>query len=282
LFFAARVASTNYLERPIAAIDTNQLFQDNLLVLGSIGLSHRDYTKDQLIFAFGITEDVPEGFLYELTAGHEFREFFDRWYLGGKFGKGKYLKNRGYLNISTEIGGFLRQGRVNQAVLSGTLQGFSHLYHVGRTQFRQFLGANYTIGKRRFDTEYIDIRDANGIRGLKSTRLRGRQRLVISTESVFFTPIHFIGFRLATMAFVDLGWITPENVSPFAKQIQAGVGIGVRLRNDNLAFRTFQLSFTWFPNAPIDADNFDFRFSSVPRLRLNDFDVQKPDVLRFD
>ena len=282
LVVAGRVSRKHYLTRPLVSADTNQTYRNTTLFLASVGLSHRSYFKDRLIFAFGRTEDVPLGYLYELTGGYESGEFFNRWYSGARVSKGGYFRNHGYLNGAIEIGGFIKQSRFDQGVLSGKLLFFNHLYQMGGSQLRQFINLSYLLGIRRFKDELIRIDDRNGIRGLKSTRLIGQQKFLINTETVLFTALDIVGFRLALAVFADLGWINPNDVAPFSGGFFQGYGVGFRFRNDNLAFNTFQIRIGYYPGEPIDADGFAIGFNSIPTLNLNDFDVRSPSVLEFD
>ncbi|MCZ6520436.1 MAG: hypothetical protein O6848_02935 [Bacteroidetes bacterium] len=294
LVVAGRVSRKHYVTRPVVSADTNKTYRNTTLFLASVGMSHRSYFKDRLIFAFGRTEDVPLGYLSELTGGYESGEFFDRWYSGIRVSKGGYFRNHGYLNGAIEIGGFIKQRRFDQGVLSGRLLFFNHLYQLGNSQLRLFINLRYLLGIRRFDDElvsiglrrfedvFLSINDRNGIRGLESSRLIGQQKFVINTETVLFTPLNIIGFQLALAVFADLGWINPNDVAPFSGGFYQGYGVGFRFRNDNLAFNTFQIRIGFYPGEPIDADGFAVDFGSIPRLNLNDFDVRSPSILEFN
>lgn len=287
IVIAGRFTNTRYRDRPATSAEVNRDFQDRTQYLGSIGLSKRSYTKDKLIFGFGRTEDVPSGHLFELTGGYEVGEFVNRPYFGLSASKGGYIKHFGYLNGGVSAGGFLLNDRFEQGVIRARADYFSKLYFTGRSEIRVFSSLNYVIGIRRFPHEFIDIRNRNGIRSLKldfleSAFLRGTQRLSVNTDVVVFTPWRFGGFRLALLGFLDLGWIASNDESVFTDGAYQGVGIGFRFRNDNLAFRTLQLRFAIFPRVPEGISGFRFRISSLPRLEVQDFDLRKPDIIRFE
>ena len=179
-------------------------------------------------------------------------------------------------------GGFLNGNQFEEGVVKSNLFFFSNLFNTNHTKLRQFVRANYTLGIRRLPDDFVDIRDRNGVRGLKSDELRGTVKFTLNTETVAFTKAYFFGFRLAIFGFMDFGWISDKPTSLFSGSTYQGYGLGFRLRNDNLAFNTFQIRVGYYPITPLDAEQLDFNFSSLPRLRTNDFDIREPDVLQFE
>ena len=282
LIIAGHVSNTQFNDRPVVNVDTNRFFHNRWLLLGGIGLTQRNYIKDRLIFGVGRTEDIPAGYKLKFTFGQEYGEFRNRFYLGGNIAKGGYIKGLGYLNTDVNIGGFYNGGLVEEGVFKVNTFFFSDLFNRKGTSLRQFLTVDYTHGIRRLPDEFIDIRNRNGVRGLNSNQLRGSTRLAINMETVAFTKTYFVGFRVAVFGFMDFGWIGESPRRLFDSNTFQGYGVGLRLRNDNLAFNTFQLRFGFYPNTPPDADMIDFNFSSLPRFQATDFDFQEPEVLRFE
>jgi len=273
------MAFTDYLERPIIESDTNQQFFDSDIYLMSVGLTKRAYEKSQLFAGFGRTEDIPIGFLAEFITGHETNEFNNRGYLGLRFDYGKYFKSLGYLRPSFSLGGFIRDGSFEQGVFNLGARYFSYLYRIRRFNLRQFIDVSYTAGINRYENEFIDINGSRGIRGLNDVFLRGNNRLTIKAETVIFTPYYFLGFRFAPYIHADLAYVNNQFGKLFENQLYQGYGIGVRLRNENLAFNTFQIRFTWYPDvSPVRA----FDFSSSNPFRINDFQTREPDIIQFD
>ncbi|MTI20332.1 hypothetical protein E1176_04795, partial [Fulvivirga sp. RKSG066] len=247
---AARAARIKYQDRPVVEIDTNQQFFDSHLYLVSFAVTKRGYEKSSLISGFGRTEDIPMGYLAEFTTGRDYNEFYRRAYLGWRFSYGQFLKRIGYLRPTVSIGGFLRGTMVEQGVAKLDLQYFSFLYRFNKWHLRQFFSLSVATGVRRFDDEFININDRNGLRGLSYTFLRGTKKLTFSSETVAFTQLYFLGFRFAPFFFVDLGIINAESSKLFNNQLYQGYGIGVRLRNENLAVNAIQIRFAWYPVVP--------------------------------
>lgn len=282
MVLAGRVSREHFNERPQVAADSNQLFHHRTTFLASLGFTSRRYFKDRLIQNFGRTEDIPAGNLIELTAGYQIGEFYNRYYFGTKLTEGGFLKHFGYLKGTLAAGGFVRNKRFEQGVIRLSADYFTHLYTLHFFKIRQFIKFDYTVGIRRFAQDVINISDENGIRGLQNVFLTGRQRLALNAETVVFTPLHFIGFRMAVFGFYDFAIIGSNNEGLNQGDRYQGYGFGIRLKNDNLAINTIQLRFAFYPTAPLGVGSTAFSFSTSPAIGLSDFNLTSPEVVRFN
>ena len=70
--------------------------------------------------------------------------------------------------------------------------------------------------------------------------LVGTNRMVLNTETVFFTPYQPLGFRIALFGFADFG-LLGRDANIFKNNFYTTFGLGVRLRNERLVFSTIQL-----------------------------------------
>lgn len=278
---AARINNVRFVDRPDVDINTNQLFHHRTRFLGSIGFSSRRYYKDQLVKAFGRTEDIPAGNLIQFTGGYEIAEFGNRVYAGTKATKGGFFSHFGYVRGELQLGGFFRNGRFGQGVIETKVNYFTHLFTLHFFKIRQFIDLDYTLGVRRFDLEVLDINNENGLRGFGSNFLAGTQRLSLKAETVVFTPLYLASFRVALFGFTDMGFLSSNQGSPFSGPLYSSLGLGVRLRNDNLAFSAIQLRLAFFINPPIDEGIREFSFATKSILALDDFDLRDPQVLEF-
>ncbi len=278
LILSGRFKRTDFLNRAFFVTETtNQLFQNSTLFLGAIAISQRNYYKDRLIYGYGRTEDIPIGYYVEATFGLEKREFYDRNYIGFKASRGSFINKLGYLYSSVSFETFLRaggakeQGRIDLEQLF-----FTNLLEIDRWRFRQFITFQYTHGFNRFNDEFITINNEDGVRGLSSPFFRGTQRLKLNFETVAFTPIEAVGFRVALYGFADIGFINRSNVNVFSGRMYNGVGLGFRIRNDNLTFRAFEMRLAYYPNLPSDISPFGLDFSGSTSARFNDFITTRP------
>ncbi len=276
---AIRLNRVAFSERPQVSENNNEPFHNRTRILLSVGLSSRHYYKDVLVNLFGRTEDIPAGNLLQLTVGQEFGQFKNRKYLGVKFTKGDFIPHFGYLRGEIDYGGFYNNGDVEQGVMQTKFNYFTRLYTYHFLKIRFFLNMKYTVGIRRANREIIDFDDPFGIRGYGSVEHSGTRRFIIDQESVFFTPIYFLGFRLVAFTFMDVGFLSGL---PFSGPMQGALGGGIRLRNENLAFNTIQFRFGYYPNAPFDMSPTDFVFSTKVSEPIQDFDLREPTVVEFN
>lgn len=276
LIFSGRVSNIKFSLRPEVDINLNQQYHNRTLTIASVGISQRRYFKDQLIFGYGRTEDIPYGVQVELLGGYEWGEFDNRHFLGGKVGRGGYVGNLGYFLGWFSLESFLKNKTFEQGLFQADFRFFSSLIDLKRWKFRQFINVNYTYGIDRFPNEYIDIRDKNGIRGLESNTLRGSQRFLINIETVSFTPIELVDFKLAVFGFYDLGMINNGQRNIFSEKAQSGIGLGLRIRNDNLTFKAIEIRLAYYPDAPIGIPMTDLDLSGNSGFSFSDFLIARP------
>ncbi|MEQ6118507.1 hypothetical protein [Reichenbachiella sp. MALMAid0571] len=274
---SGRITRRNFMDSPEVQLDYNQAFHDRTNMLIGVGLSSRGYYKDRLIRNFGRTEDIPVGTSLQLTTGYQIGEFFNREYIGIEFAEGEVLKKFGYIKGTFKLGGFFRHKTLEQGVLKMRGEYFSRLHTWNLFKYRQFVTVDYTKGIRRKEQDYIDINDANGIRGLYNFFLTGTERFVVNTESVIFTPFYVGGFRTAFLAFFDFGLINTTR----GRDSYYGAGFGLRLKNDNLAFNTIQFRLGFYPSVPFQGASRSFNFSTIGNLELQDFDISSPQIIQF-
>jgi hypothetical protein len=62
----------------------------------------------------------------------------------------------------------------------------------------------------------------------------------------------------------------------------SGLGIGIRIKNENLVFNTFQLRFAFYPLEPERSNRFSVDVSDVPSASFSDFTVKQPQVISFE
>lgn len=280
LILSGRYTRRNFFERPSITADTNRIYHNTSLALASIGYTTKEYYKGFYIYGFGRTEDIPEGSLAELTGGIEHGEFHNRVYGGVRLAKGIMFSGKGYFYAEGNAGGFFRDGTFEQGLVNIDANMFSNLNHFKNYAIRHFLGMEYTRGIRRFKEEFITINEEYGIRGLNSTLLRGTKKLALNWETLVFIPFQPIGFQFALFGFADFGLISQEK-SVFKGEFYTGFGLGLRIRNDNLTFNTFQIRLGYYPKFPSDESMFDLDVSGISSFHERYFEVNAPAVIEF-
>ena len=294
---SGRALRTDYQARPAA--DTSRmapLFRSSTLLLGTVGYSVRRYYKDRYLFGFGRTEDVPTGTLLSLTAGLDLSRQIPRRYLAARLAAATYSPRAGYFYAGAELGAFQRTGGPTAAVglweqglLGAETLYFTRLLNRGNYQFRHSLTSRTTLGIRRLASERL-ISGLGGDRGLRGFRYgqsgRPTSRFVLNYETNMFTPLSFLGFRLATVAFADAAWISdrPGGGSPFGRSSvpYTGVGLGLRFRNEFTALRTFQILLGFYPRGQLAPNGLRLFETSRDAYSFSDFSFGQPGVAVYE
>jgi hypothetical protein len=256
--------------------------KNNTTIISGLAYSSNAYYRDNLLFGYGSSEDIPYGKLFGIQGGYSFDEGFSRTYIDAYYSAGNRINNFGYINYSIESGGYIHSGVYEDGILKSKLSLVSQLYTHGAHHFRHYINLTYVRGINLSGSELIVINDKYGIRGLKSETLSGTQKLSMNLESVMFSPLYILGFRFSTFGFIDVGFIGPESRSILNQQMYSGLGIGIRIKNENLVFNTFQLRFAFYPLEPERSNRFSVDVSNVPTAGFSDFTVKKPQVITFE
>jgi hypothetical protein len=281
LYIAGRVFVNRNLYGPETGEQYLYALQNKTQFLLSTGFSQQRFRHDNLIYTFGRKEDVPSGYLIGIISGVEQGAYHTRPYLAAIGSFGSYLKSKAYFSGEFQFGTFINGNTTEQSQLSMQFRYFSHLRLAKRFQYRNFATLTYLNGFNRYADEFTSLENSGGIAGLKSPSLRGNEKLVLNLESVWFSPFDLIGFRFAFFGFVNAGLIKREAMALDDAKLFSGLGFGVRIRNDQLVFDTFEIRFNFYPGKPGDSSPSLITAGSVPRLRLNDFFPEKPAVLPY-
>jgi len=282
MIVAARLNRFNYFNRP--GIEENLLYDyhNRTILLGSIGISGQAFFKSNLIYSFGTTEDIPVGMLVQLNAGYEFKEFHNRPYLGGLFLHGNFTRSGSYVSNKIEIGGFINSGHMEQNIFDYTFNYFSPLITINRFKFRLFAKSIYKIGLYTYKEESVNINNLKGVNGLIIEDLKGKQKLVGNIEAVCFSPYYLYGFRFVFFTAFDIGYIGTENKFILENPAYTGISVGVRIKNERLAFNTLQFRFSFYPNAPSCSDKRYFNLTGEQRLSPENFYYRTPRIIRYE
>jgi hypothetical protein len=281
IIIGARYTNNNVFDRPIILADSYYSMQRYRIFLGSAAFSIQKYYKTNLIYSYGRAEDIPYGGLIKVTAGRENNEFKQRTYLGTEISFGESNRNLGYFYVSTGISAFFNQKQTEQGTLLLSLKYFSNLVVLGKYKVRNFVYANYTRGFDRNIDEHLHYYNENGFSGFRNDSVSGNQRVTFSLESVIFSPVNLYGFRFAFFGFTDFSSLAGTN-QIFANGFNlTGLGLGIRIRNDNLVFNTFQLRLGFFPGAPQYSDINYLQVSGEQPMRPYNFDSGPPSIIPY-
>jgi hypothetical protein len=281
LILGARYTNNNVFEHPVILPDSYHYLQRYKLFLGSAAISLQRFYKTNLIYSHGHTEDIPYGGLLNFTFGKEINEFKNRFYTGMTLAAGRSLKSIGYLYTSFGLSGFINGNSLEEGLISIRSKFFSNLLYMRNSRLRNFVTLDYTKGLNRNIDEYLVFYNRDGFSGFRNDSLRGNQRLSLSIESVIFSPLNLHGFRFAYFAFAEVGLIGSGGIVP-GNHCLSSLGLGIRIRNDNLVFNTFQVRLGFYPNLPLYSKVNNFTVSGKQVLDPADFDPSPPSILPFN
>jgi len=270
---AARYAQTRYGARPPGALDPDGVFRARSLFLVSTGLSIRQYYKERYLYRFGTAEDVPEGLLLTFTTGMQKRErTANRPYLGADLSRGRNYANFGYLSAGMGYGTYFQRGDLVEGTFNLRLLYFTELHSWGRWHFRQFFRFNAVYGHAKPAFARLHI-DGDQLYGYSSGGRTGTHKELFRSETVFYAPWSFLGFKVAPVLLAGFATLGNTGDALFSGRIHSAFTVGLLVRNENLLIRTFELSLGFFPYWPT---------AQAPAFRFNSFDAFSVQVPGFD
>jgi hypothetical protein len=105
--------------------------------------------------------------------------------------------------------------------------------------------------------------------------------LSLSLESVLFSPVNLYGFRFAFFGFTDFSFLSGTNEMLGRGYGLSSIGVGIRIRNDNLIFNTLQIRIGYFPNPPAYSRISPVVVSGEQLLKPNNFDSGPPSIIPY-
>jgi hypothetical protein len=276
-----RVENSLFSNAPVADDFTNFRFHNRANYLLNIGLTSRVYYKDKFILLFGRTEDIPTGSAFGLVTGYQNGAFRNRVYLGVNFARGGYIPKFGYLNSIFSLGSFISNKEINDGVLKIGVDYFTKLFSFNQFKFRQFIELNFSQTIRPSEEIVLITQNDLGIRGISNYYHRSTTKFNIKLESLLFTPYNVLGFNMAILGFFDLTTTSNNKNTLFSNDVFAGMGGGIRLRNDNLAISTIQLRLGYYPSLPINGFSNLLNAATSTNLNIRDFNFGAPEIISF-
>ena len=280
IIVSGRFNNIKYTERPNVSADSNYFFHNYQLLLGSISYRKTNYFKSSMILSFGVTEDVPVGYVFKLTSGLKKDEFVDKPYIGAEISAADICKNAGYFAIKLGAGSFYKKNKFVESLISAGGLYYSKLIKMRRYRVRYLTKLNYIIGKRLFSDEPVNF--SGTFEGFSKNDPIGTQKLTLTLGATTFTPWYFYGFRCSLFSVADFGCITFKENLFTDKAFYGSIAIGCNIRNESLVFKTIQLSLHYFLRAPEDRNLWYLDFSTRDPELFKTVDITKPDVIKFE
>jgi hypothetical protein len=276
LILAARYLNIRYFEKPSELLDPFHNYSSENFYLATVGISTRRYVQDKYIFKYGVIEDVPVGSVYSLTGGYQVKNNSGRLYLGMRVYFGNY-NEWGYLSSNFEYGTFFHASHTEQGVLTVGVNYFTGLFEIGKWKFRQFVKPQMTIGINRFSYDSLTLNDTYGLDGFNSPALSGTNRLLFTLQTQSYSPWNFIGFRFGPYLTYSLGMLSDAVTGFKNSKVYSQIGLGVLIKNENLVFKSFQISISFYPLIPGTGQNvFKMNSFKTTDFGFRDFEIEKP------
>lgn len=278
-----RVIRLHYLVRP--EVESNSPWaaeHDQVTALAGFHFGRTSYRETRLVSGFGRVEDVPLGYLAALNLGREFGKTTHRPYAGIRLALAHAGGRAGTSSGSLQVGGYRSGGRWECSVARIGAGWFSELLRWGRFRHRQFLRTEYTADLAGRGDRFIGLDEGHGLRGVRENGPRGRARWSADLESVTFTPWSVLGFRMAAYLFGDVGAVAKEANRFREARHYTSLGLGLRLKNEQLALDAVDLRFAFVPARPPGAELEPWRAGSAESYRFETLVPRPPEIVPYD
>ena len=278
---SARYYYIDYTKKPLPEFDPLRIYtKENFYLLG-IGFSERKYKQDRYLLKFGFTEDVPVGQMYNIVGGIQNKNGLNRLYLGTTLSRGQYTR-LGYIEGLVEFGSFFDNINIEEGVFRSELNYFSPLIEINGWKIRQFFRPQLILGINRLATDRVTLNDYFDISGFNSIRPFGTQKIVSYLQTNVYTPYDLWGFRIGAYFSYSMGMLGDDRYRFSHNRAYSALGFGLMFRNDRLVFNTFKLGVLYFPYVPDEGYSiFKFNLHEFQSFRYHDFDINKPDMVRY-
>ncbi|MFY0255624.1 hypothetical protein ACDQ55_16900 [Chitinophaga sp. 30R24] len=273
LLFQRKPDQIRYKEDPV--------YNNHRLYLLELQAYRIDYFKDHYFFGFGRTEDIPLGYNVSATSGWETWKDRRRIYTGLEAQKYWTTKKHGLFNTTVGIGTYWLNNATEDAIIHARIEYYSRLVTIRKSRFRQFFIGDYLNSPDPFFNKPLNINMEYGIWGYKRTTLNGFQRLNLSSETVYYSPLKLLGFKFNFFTSLQGSMLSAKSSDLFNNPLYLGIGGGFLVRNENLSLNTLKVSAYYYPNAPAPVNKLMLEITTVVDFRFDISALRAPSVLNF-
>lgn len=278
---AGRYTQTYYLKTPPVPDNKITEFKRLKRYLVNFNFLKSGFYRNNMIFGFGRTEDIPIGYLAEVTLGYEKFDQALRTYTALNFLRGDKIYHSAYLYSRINLGGYWHKGAFTDGFISADLFYISNLIKAGNNRIRHFFQLHYLSGINREHYRLLQLNNDPFTNTYNNFDYMGSQRISLRAEAVLFTSYYILGFRFAPYSFIEMAMISSANRNIFKNPVYPAIGLGIRVKNENLVFSTFQFSFTIFPRSDTPGRNLLFEVGNTSQVNLEYFGINPPAIPEF-
>jgi len=270
-----------FLDRPYVAADSNRFLSNNSALFAGLTLVSQNYIQTGFLLDQGVEVDLPYGYCVSLFSGYTFNEFQSSPYFSFDFKVARPIDKYGYVSGQFAIGAHLYDQSFNQGVFRVSLQYASPIFNIRNIPYRLIFSSKFVDGINRYTEDSLYLRDNQGIVGLNTNQLRGTIKASGMLQAVFYSPWRMIGFSMTPYMFITSGVIGDDLQRISRQRLVNGIGLGLRLRNEFLVFKSIQLRLVYYPYVPDNTPHISFDLNEADDI--DGFTLQNwtPNYLEF-
>jgi hypothetical protein len=280
-FIAIRALDQHFTMVPDTLSMINNFGYQNISgVLGAIDIFKQSIYRTNFIYGFGRNEDVPEGFSTSLLGGWIIREGRQRPYYGLDFLGSSFTKKESYYDYTFRIGGYWYNNHFEDADILFNMDHFTRLRKWGSNWYnRNFFTLGITKQINPVLNQPLLLQSGFGLPYFPNGMLAGDIRATAKGQCVFYELKKLLGFRFAPFAFADACSLTPTGLPIDKSEIYTAVGGGIRTRNENLIFGTFELKAFYFPRTMPGMASWLLQLNSDIQFTFSSTYIRQPDFI---
>jgi len=260
----------------------DQRFNNKEAILASLTLFKQYFYKTKYIYGFGITEDVPAGFNVTFTTGWYKQLNLSRPYIGIDAYRYRISAPGDISGTFLRTGMFFHNGKAEDICILAGASLFSRIMNVSTLKMRQYFRFSYSGIFNRVAIDPLRINNTFGIRNFTSDLATGRHRLALRSETFLFLEQKIFGFRFSPLVTADIGWLFRDKLTNDSHGLFVGLGAGIRTRNDNFGFGTFEIRGVVIPRKLPGDGIFKLSATADLKFRYNSSYVSKPDIVELN
>jgi|GEM_PF-2309228 len=240
-----QIAGSYYRMRSTADSMSVRPFDNVDLVIASVSVLGRQYTKGRYIENFGRVEDVPLGYQLGVSAGRNlhFSDAGSVDYFFRVFGQAAgNLASSLSGNYRASLTSYMIGNVPDEMTVSASA---IHYWHIMQDQ--TLLGrVATTIGSHWSPTSQLSLGSFTGLRGYSAYEFEGERMLVFNLEHRVFSLLDVWFFKLGTSYFFDSGVVWHEGEGFGGQKFHSSAGVGIQIESGkNLGNGVFRIDFAY-------------------------------------
>jgi hypothetical protein len=280
-FLTFRYFDGYYVDAPLLEKEQEEpRYQSASGFLSEFSFYRQNFYKTRYVFGFGRTEDIPYGISFGITGGYVREVQSERPYGALKIRYTSANQRGSFHQFLFQTGGFLRNDKIEDLVIQGGAAHFTRALNVRRSKFRGLLSAEYTQMVNQSVANWLKMSDTY-IRGFSADSVIADSRLVLSLQTVLYTPRAILGFRMAPFAQIDMVSINCHECD-YQQNSYWGLSAGLRTRNENLIFGTMEVRATYIPKDEYGESKIVFGFRQNLKVKNTGQFATQPTMIRYN